>query len=198
MADRIKVLRYGETVEEASTRDMLESPKEAYTRSLWAVRSINRPAQSAEQNILEIENVDAAYGNGLKVLHDVSIKIPRGRTVAIVGESGSGKSTTARVITGLLPQTKGRVTFNDQELPKDLSDRSVEQLQKIQMIYQSADTAMNPRHTVFDIIGRPLQFYRNLTGNELTAEVIRLVELIELDESFLDRLPSVHCSRTGR
>jgi len=135
MADRIKVLRYGKTVEEAPTRTMLSAPTETYTRSLWAVRSIEKPAQTANDNILTIENIDAAYGNGQQVLHGVNIKVPRGRTVAIVGESGSGKSTTARVITGLLPQSKGSVSFNNEALPPDLASRSQEQLRKIQMIY---------------------------------------------------------------
>ena len=115
---------------------------------------------------------------------------PRGRTVAVVGESGSGKSTTARVITGLLPPIAGQVTFNGTPLPPRLKDRSKEQLQRIQMIYQMADTAMNPRQTVGDIIGRPLQFYLGLTGKAREERVIELLGMIELDESFIDRLPS--------
>jgi peptide/nickel transport system ATP-binding protein len=133
--------------------------------------------------------VDASYGNSVKVLRDVNIKVPRGRTVAVVGESGSGKSTTARAITGLLPPSKGEILFNGKALPAALKNRSKEQLQRIQMIYQMADTAMNPRHTVRDIIGRPLQFYLGLSGAALDQKVLQLLELIELDASFMDRLP---------
>ena len=68
--------------------------------------------------------------------------------MAIVGESGSGKSTTARAITGLLSPTQGKVIFQERILPKKLSDRSKEDLRSIQMIYQSPDTSMNPRHTL--------------------------------------------------
>jgi len=189
MADFIKVLRYGEEVEEAETRTMLESPKEAYTKSLWAVRSIEKKEVISEDIVVSIKNVDAAYGGSVKVLHDVNINIPRGRTVAVVGESGSGKSTTARVITGLLPPVEGEVLFNGEALPKALKDRSKDQLQKIQMIYQMADTAMNPKQTVAEIIGRPLEFYLGLTGKARDDRVIELLEMIELDESFLDRLP---------
>ena len=124
------------------------------------------------------------------MLDDVTIDVPRGHTVAIVGESGSGKSTTARAITGLLPPTKGQVLFNGKPLPPMLKDRSLEQLQKIQMIYQMADTAMNPRHTVRDIIGRPLEFYLGLRGRELDRRLLELLEMIELNESFVDRLPA--------
>ncbi len=190
MADSIKVLRYGETVEDAPTRDMVSDPKQAYTQSLWAVRSIEKPPQPQVDSILEINHVDASYGKSVKVLNDVNIKVPRGQTIAIVGESGSGKSTTARAITGLLPPLTGDIIFNGQTLPAALKNRTKSQLQSIQMIYQMADTAMNPRHTVRDIIGRPLNFYLGLTGQAQDKKVMELLHLIELDESFLDRYPS--------
>lgn len=189
MADFIKVLRYGEEVEEAETRKMLSAPEEEYTKSLWSVRALQKEEQKGDDIILSIDNVDAAYG-AQKVLHDVSVSVPRGATVAVVGESGSGKSTTARVITGLLPPLTGQVTFNGAPLPARLKDRSKEQLQRIQMIYQMADTAMNPRQTVGDIIGRPLEFYLGLGGKAREQRVLELLTMIELDESFIDRLPS--------
>ena len=190
MADVIKVLRYGKEVEEADTRKMLKSPKEEYTKSLWSVRALEKAEAPSEDIVLSINNVDAAYNGSLKVLHDVNIKIPRGRTVAVVGESGSGKSTTARVITGLLPPMTGSVQFNGEVLPAELKDRSKDQLQRIQMIYQSADTAMNPRQTIAEIIGRPLEFYHDLNGLQKQERILELLKMIELDESFYDRLPS--------
>ena len=189
MADVIKVLRYGEEVEEASTRDMLKSPKADYTKSLWSVRALQKQEQKPTASILSLKGVDAAYGSA-KVLHKVDIEVPKGSTVAVVGESGSGKSTTARVITGLLPQTAGTVVFDAIELPKSLADRTKEQKRRIQMIYQMADTAMNPRQTVRDIIGRPLEFYLDMQGLEKANRVLELLEMIELEGSFLERLPS--------
>ena len=189
MADVIKVLRYGEEVEEASTRDMLKSPKADYTKSLWSVRALQKQEQKPTASILSLKGVDAAYGSA-KVLHKVDIEVPKGSTVAVVGESGSGKSTTARVITGLLPQTAGTVVFDGIELPKALADRTKEQKRRIQMIYQMADTAMNPRQTVRDIIGRPLEFYLGMQGREKANRVLELLEMIELEGSFLERLPS--------
>ncbi len=190
MADTIKVLRYGEEVEEAETRQMLSEPKEEYTKSLWSVRMLHKEAEQSDDIVLAVEGVDASYGGSAKVLHDVSINLPRGKTVAIVGESGSGKSTTARVVTGLLPPSKGQVTFNGEALPPQLKDRSKDQLRRIQMIYQMADTAMNPRQTVGEIIGRPLEFYHGVKGAALEKRVIELLEQIELDAGFYDRLPS--------
>ena len=189
MADRIKVLRYGEEVEEAETRRMLADPKEEYTKSLWSVRSLEKKEEVAGDIVLEMRSISAAYG-AAKVLFDVDLKLPRARTVAVVGESGSGKSTAARVITGLLPPSKGSVLFNGEDLPAELKHRTREQLRKIQMIYQMADVAMNPRQTVREIIGRPLEFYLGLKGQANKIRTIELLELIDLDESFIDRLPS--------
>ncbi len=189
MADRIKVLRYGEEVEEAGTQQMLSQPEEDYTRSLWSVRSLQKPESSSSDIALAVKGIDAAYGKSENVLHQVNISVPRGRTVSIVGESGSGKSTAARVITGLLPPKNGTIEFNGETLPAALKDRSKDQLRRIQMIYQMADTAMNPRQTVAEIIGRPLTFYHGTTGHACEKRVIDLLEMIELDESFLDRLP---------
>ena len=189
MADVIKVLRYGNEIEEADTRTMLTAPKQDYTKSLWSVRSLEKKPTKVQDAILEIQNIDAAYGK-FKVLHDVNISVPRGSTVAVVGESGSGKSTTARVITGLLPQLAGEIKFDGQILPKRLEDRTKEQKRIIQMIYQMADTAMNPRQTVREIIGRPLEFYLNLKGREKEKRILELLDMIELDDQFIDRLPS--------
>ncbi|MDX1715400.1 MAG: ABC transporter ATP-binding protein [Anderseniella sp.] len=189
MADVIKVLRYGETIEDAPARKMLKAPEQPYTKSLWAVRSLEKPEELSDDIILRVNGVDASYGGSVKVLHDVTIDVPRGSTVAVVGESGSGKSTTARVITGLLPPQQGNVLFNDAPLPLALKDRSKDQLRRIQMIYQMADTAMNPKHTVRDIIGRPLEFYLGLSGKALDQRISELLKMIELDDSFMERLP---------
>jgi peptide/nickel transport system ATP-binding protein len=189
MADRIMVLRYGATVEEAPTRTMLASPREAYTKSLWAVRTLRKVEEKGEAIALSVEGVDAAYGNKIKVLHDVSIEVPRGRTVAVVGESGSGKTTLARVITGLLPPIGGRLLFDGKALPPALRHRSKGLLRRIQMIYQMPDTALNPRRRVADILGRPLTAHRGLTGKAREARIVELLEMIELDSRFMYRLP---------
>ena len=194
MADTIKVLLRGEEVEEASTEQMLADPQEDYTKSLWAVRSFRRPQRSRPKGdstpLLSVRHVDASYGSGPKVLDDVSFDIHEGMTVAVVGESGSGKSTTARVITGLLPPSSGEVLFRGQALPARYADRSRDQLRQAQMIYQMADTALNPKVQICDIIGRPAAFYGGLSGKPLRNRVDELLELIELDPAtFYHRYP---------
>jgi peptide/nickel transport system ATP-binding protein len=191
ISDDIMVLRHGKTVEYGTTKQVIEAPKEDYTRALVSVRQAKRdeaPDQSG--TLLKIEHVHAAYGNGFKVLHDVSMHLSKGQTLAIVGESGSGKSTLARVITGLLPPTEGRITFEGKELPKPLKGRTNEELRRIQMIYQMADTAMNPRQTVRNIIGRPLSFYFGMHGAKKTERVGELLDQIEMGSRFLDRYPA--------
>ena len=188
MADVIKVLRYGNEVEEAPTRQMLSAPQQEYTKSLWSVRSLEKSQQVVKDEVLSLKGINAGYG-AAKVLNNVNIEVPKGSTVAVVGESGSGKSTAARVITGLLPQMSGSVQFNGEDLPPALANRSKDQKRRIQMIYQMADTAMNPRQTVREIIGRPLEFYLGMRGSEKTQRITDLLEMIELDASFMQRLP---------
>lgn len=192
VADRIMVLRHGELVEEGDARTLLDSPQEEYTRKLLAVRSLREDKKQATENshVLEIKNIFARYPRtDQDVLTDISLDIPKGKTVAVVGESGSGKSTLARVITGLLPPQSGTIKFEDQELPKMLAGRDKEQLRAIQMIYQMPDVALNPRQKISEIIGRPLEFYLGLKGVSKRARVGELLEQIELPADFGDRLP---------
>ena len=192
MADRIMVLRYGDLVEEADTDTMMADPQEEYTKTLWAVRSFKKQATGTYTDsspLIRVENVTAAYGP-LTVLHDISFDIHRGQTVAVVGESGSGKSTAARVITGLLPPKEGQVLVNNEPLPGDYRRRTKDQLRHAQMIYQMADTAVNPRHRIREIIGRPLSFYLGMRGGKLEDRICELLNLIELEPSqFIDRFP---------
>ncbi|HEX8047801.1 ABC transporter ATP-binding protein [Rhizobium sp.] len=191
ISDDIMVLRHGKTVEYGSVQQIIEAPREDYTRALINVRQTAREeAKDQSDTLLKVENVSAQYSNGFKVLHDVSLHVPKGQTLAIVGESGSGKSTLARVITGLLPPSDGGISFDGKPLTSALKNRSRDELRRIQLIYQMADTAMNPRQTVRDIIGRPLSFYYGLRGAEKTARVKELLEQIEMSNGFIDRYPA--------
>ncbi len=195
MADVIKVLLKGKEVEQADTRTMLESPSDDYTKSLWSVRNLKhvekkRPANPNAVPVISVGGVSAGYGR-VKVLEDLSFNVHAGMTVALVGESGSGKSTAARCIAGLLPPTEGRILLNGEELADSYKNRSVDQLRQVQMIYQMADTALNPRIRVGETIGRPARFYGGLRGTALKSRVDELLDLLELDPSrFYNRFPS--------
>ncbi|GAB4389024.1 ABC transporter ATP-binding protein [Albidovulum sp.] len=192
VSDDIMVLRMGDMVEYGSTDQIINNPREDYTRALVSVRSIRHEEKApTPEPLLRVENITARYkGTRFDVLKDVSVELHPGQTLAVVGESGSGKSTLARVITGLLPPRQGRITFAGRELTPDQPSRAIDDLRELQMIYQMADVAMNPRQTVGTIIGRPLQFYFGLRGAEKRRRVIELLDEIEMGAAFIDRYPA--------
>ncbi|MFN3537928.1 MAG: ABC transporter ATP-binding protein, partial [Brevundimonas sp.] len=191
MADRILVLRGGKMVEEGPTAQIIHSPREDYTKALVSVRSIDHSEKPTADPVLSIHDITARYrGTHVDVLKNVTMDLPAGQTLAVVGESGSGKSTLARVITGLLPPSQGSITFAGRTLSPALAQRSRDDLREVQMIYQMADTAMNPRQTVGTIIGRPLTFYFGLTGEARRQRVQELLDEIEMGAGYLDRYPA--------
>ena len=192
VSDHIMVLQQGAMVEYGTTDQIINNPQEEYTQALVSVRSIAHEEKTpTDTPLLRVQNITARYrGTDFDVLKDVNVDLHPGQTLAIVGESGSGKSTLARVITGLLPPSQGSITFDGRTLSPDLPTRSLEDLRELQMIYQMADTAMNPRQTVGTIIGRPLEFYFGLKGKAKQARIQELLDEIELGDGFQDRYPA--------
>ena len=192
VSDEIMVLRMGDMVEHGTTDQIINNPVEEYTRDLVSVRSTQHDGKPPTDNpILTVENVTARYkGTNFDVLHNVTMELHPGQTLAVVGESGSGKSTTARVITGLLPPREGKIHFDGRDLSSDLEGRTRDDLRELQMIYQMADVAMNPRQTVGTIIGRPLEFYFGMRGAEKKKRILELLEEIEMGPEFMDRYPA--------
>ncbi|MBX9453412.1 MAG: ABC transporter ATP-binding protein [Mesorhizobium sp.] len=191
VADQIMVLRHGKLVEWGDTRQIIKEPRQEYTNKLVSVHEIEHQEKTPGASpVLSVQNVTASYGGGMDVLKNVSVDIHPGQTLAVVGESGSGKSTLARAITGLLPPRNGSITFNGRTLSNALRERTRDDLRELQMIYQMADVAMNPRQTVATIIGRPLEFYFNMRGRERDAAVAELLDKIEMGKGFADRYPA--------
>ena len=192
VSDHIMVLRQGEMIEYGTTDQIINAPVDEYTKALVSVRSIYHKEKSPSgEPLLRVQNITARYrGTKFDVLKDINVDLHAGQTLAVVGESGSGKSTLARVITGLLPAREGVVNFNGRELSPELANRSQDDLRELQMIYQMADTAMNPRQTVGTIIGRPLEFYFGLKGAEKQKRIKELLDEIEMGDGFIDRYPA--------
>ncbi len=191
VADDILVLRGGKKVEYGTTDQIINNPQEDYTKALVSVRSIDHDEKAEAPPVLSVAGVTARYrGTNFDVLKNITVDLPAGQTLAVVGESGSGKSTLARVITGLLPAAKGKLTFAGRTLSPALAQRSKDDLREVQMIYQMADTAMNPRQTVGTIIGRPLEFYFDLKGEAKRQRVQELLDEIEMGSGFADRYPA--------
>jgi peptide/nickel transport system ATP-binding protein len=200
MADRIVVLNKGEICEAGTTDQVLHAPADAYTQTLMAAARPNLrvPAQAgdgaAPAALLEVRGLSAGYGRrdgqGLPsslVLRDIDLRIERGAAVGVIGESGSGKSTLARVIAGLLSPATGAVLFNGQPLPPGLAGRTRDQFRRIQIVFQNADTALNPAQTVGQVLGRPLRLYHGLDRPARDRRIGELLDLIRLPKTLATR-----------
>ena len=193
VADRIKVLRHGKEVEEGLTQQILHDAKQDYTARLVAVRGAAASERAPQgtvksETVLSIKDCHAYYGD-FHVVKGVTLDVKRGETVAVVGESGSGKSTLARVVTGLLPPRSGEIIFQGKALPPSLKARDKELKRRVQLVYQIPDVAINPRQTLLDIVGRPVEFYFGLGRQEVLARAKELLSLVELPVDFLERRP---------
>ncbi len=192
IADDIMVLRHGRMIEHGTAEQILQAPREDYTRRLVAERVRGHSFVARADGgaaLLSVRDVVASYATLPRVIDGVSLEVRRGDTLAVVGESGSGKSTLARVITGLLPREAGEIRLGGEVLSAGLGGRTLEQKRRVQMIYQMPDVALNPHQTVLDIIGRPIDFYFGRSRQAIRARVLELLRMMDLPESFIDRTP---------
>ena len=204
IADHIVVLYAGDIQEQGSAQQVINQPTHDYTRRLMdAVRPPPAAGQGEDTTgeherdvpALQVRNITAGYGKhghgggSVKVLRDVNVTIERGHTVGVIGESGCGKSTLARVMSGLLPASEGEVLLDGESLQPDLKKRSRGELQKVQFVFQMADTALNPRQRIDRILGRPLEFYLGLKGAEKRRRIAELLHMVELPQEFAGRYP---------
>ena len=204
IADHIVVLYAGDIQEHGTADQVINRPSHDYTRRLMAaVRPPPAAGQGDESSdeherdapALEVRNVTAGYGKGrngalaLKVLRDINVAVQRGHTVGVIGESGCGKSTLARVMSGLLPAREGEVLLDGGALRPSLRQRDRDELRKVQFVFQMADTALNPRQRIDHILGRPLEFYLGLKGEEKRKRIGELLHMVELPPEFAGRYP---------
>ena len=202
MADQIVVLNGGEIFEHSATGPLLKGPAHEYTRSLLAAArpdtTIRPPSDIAQDTpLLTIQGLTAGYGNknaqgmpAIRVLEGIDLTVRRGQAIGVIGESGSGKSTLARVVAGLLVPALGGLTFDGQPLGGSLSSRTNEQFRRIQMVFQNADTALNPMHSVSTILSRPLKMYFGLKGAALRERIGELLDLVRLPRAMAERRPN--------
>ncbi len=201
IADRIVVLKGGEVQEVGTTEQILAAPSHPYTKALLAaVEPVPRappPVAAQPRVLLEVDGLVAGYGpiqaDGLppiRALKSVSFTLEEGRNLGIIGESGCGKSTLARVIAGILPPAAGSVRLAGQDLAGRAQDRPREQLRDLQIVFQSADTALNPVKSIDEILGRPLTFYQGLRGAERTKRIDGLLDMVRLPRAIQHRRAS--------
>ncbi|MER9858813.1 MULTISPECIES: ABC transporter ATP-binding protein [unclassified Mesorhizobium] len=202
IADRIVVLHNGVAQEEGRSQAIINTPKAPYTRTLlsaykqWTPGAVAAPTATVGSPLLTVSNITAGYGQNpnrgprVVAVKSVNLEVRRSSVIAIIGESGSGKSSLARVIAGLLPSASGEIHLAGTRLPKTVEQRSKDQLRRIQIVFQSPDVALNPAHTVEQILGRSLALFGGKGRRERGALVRDILEMVQLPADFARRKPS--------
>jgi peptide/nickel transport system ATP-binding protein len=148
---------------------------------------IEMPA-AEEQAELRLDNVVASYGRN-EIVHSVSLSLAAHECLALVGESGSGKTTIARSIAGLHHNWTGKITLGDVPLPNSARRRDADTRRRIQYIFQNPYGSLNPRRTVGQIIGQPLQVFGTASGREADRRIGEMLERVSLTASYAARYP---------
>lgn len=121
----------------------------------------------------------------------VDLALMRGETLALVGESGSGKSSLLKAVAGLVPSSHGSISLKQHDvLSRSVEQRSKEQLQAIQLIFQNPDESLNPRQTIAEILAQPLKLYTDLHPDEVRQRSIAMLDRVRLGAHYMSRLPA--------
>jgi peptide/nickel transport system ATP-binding protein len=202
IADHIVVLYSGEVQEQGSVDQIINNPKHPYTKRLMAAAHAgpkpgmgDKLSGDHDKDVanVEVKNMTAGYGEivdgkpAITVLRDINMSVKNGHVVGVIGESGCGKSTLARVIAGLLPPAQGDIILDGNILKGSYKQRSKKDLQRVQFVYQMADTALNPKQLISEILGRPVEMFQNLRGTAKREKVAELLRLVELPVEFENR-----------
>jgi peptide/nickel transport system ATP-binding protein len=202
IADQIAVLKDGRLQEVESTQQVLDAPIADYTKDLLRaaephLRNKRSPDTVVAEPLVTVKGLDAGYGpvrNGAPlypVLEDLSFSIEPGEIVGVIGESGSGKSTLARVLAGIHPATRGELMIDGRQIDLVAPERRTKvQRQTVQMVFQMADTALNPSQTIMQLLRRPLDFYDIGDKSRREARVLELMDLVRIPRSAVNRRPS--------
>ena len=198
-AERVAVMYQGRIVEQASVGELFARPQNEYTRSLLAsvLYLGNAAAATAaapkQAPVLRVRNLRKAFPlpgrrGVLHAVRDVSFELARGETLGIVGESGSGKSTMARCVMQLIEPSAGEVTLEGLRI--DARDKgSIAKLrERMQLVFQDARAALNPRMKVEDIVGEPLAI-RGVPREERRARAAAMLARVGLAGEHLQRYP---------
>jgi oligopeptide transport system ATP-binding protein len=155
---------------------------------------------SGGDNILEVRNLVKHFPitkgfivqrqvGAVKAVDGVTFSIRRGETLGLVGESGCGKTTTGRVILRLMEPTSGEALFEGRNIFK-LSKEDLRKMRRdMQIIFQDPYSSLNPRMTVGDIIGEPLEIHNLARGKEKLRRVQELLEVVGLSPYHVNRYP---------
>ncbi|RKT88735.1 peptide/nickel transport system ATP-binding protein [Saccharopolyspora antimicrobica] len=168
LAGHVLVMNRGEVVETGPCEEVLSSPRHPCTRRLVDAQpdpeAAGRKVPEASDPVVSVRGLVAGHRR-VDTVHDVSLEIHRGETLAVVGRSGSGKSTLARCLTGLHPHRGGEIRLDDTPLPPLLRQRTPEQLARVQYVFQDARASFNEFAPVLDQVARTAE---RLSGADRT------------------------------
>ena len=159
----------------------------------------NRPRNAQDHVLLKVENLKKYFPirrgvfqrqvGQVKAVDGVSFDVRQGETLGLVGESGCGKSTTGRVILQLYPATEGHVFFDGEDLNTLKGEALRQKRRKLQMIFQDPYASLNPRITVGEIVGEPLEVHGVARGKEKTERAENLLKIVGLNPHYASRFP---------
>ena len=145
-------------------------------------------ATSGKRPVIEVRDLHVAYG-AYRVLDGVEFTVEKGECLAIVGESGSGKSTLSRALIGLVPQQRSTVLLNGERLAPRARDRSRQQLQTMQYIFQSPHNSLNPRQTVENIVGLVHDTFNRAGRSERRQKIAGVLNQVGLSADTMFAFP---------
>jgi peptide/nickel transport system ATP-binding protein len=149
------------------------------------------PAGSSDGPLVVVSDLSKTFSGGVQALAGIDLTVQRGETLGLVGESGSGKTTLARVLLGLTaPDAGAVVTLDGAPLAADVRRRPREVLRKLQIVFQNPDSALNRRHSVRALIGRPLVRLAGLSGDRLKDRREELLASVRLEDRYLPMRPA--------
>jgi peptide/nickel transport system ATP-binding protein len=155
---------------------------------LPAGETLPADAVSDQNAVLSLQAVHSAYGSHT-VVHDISFDLAPHECLALVGESGSGKTTLARSIAGLHRERRGAILLNGEPLAASSRGRPREARRMIQYIFQNPYGSLNPRRTIGQIVGQPVQLFGTASGREADKLVGEMLERVSLTAAYAERYP---------
>lgn len=201
LADRILVMQEGTIVESGTTEEIFHEPKVDYTKKLVATAKSKQKrsrtkADGSNPELLSAEHLSFQYKRihmwkreAVEAVCDVSFSLRKGECYGVVGESGSGKTTLARILTGIITPSEGKIFYQGEQWKSLQEGRSKAQRQKIQMVFQNCAKALDPKQTIKEALTEPLEIRGDGSREAWEERVLKMLQKVGLDASACEKYP---------